>query len=54
MEIVPSQLQELSAIKIRVSRGKKKVVFKDDIYVSNSDAQRLMRYIKENFIASTK
>ena len=54
MEIVPSQWQESSAIKIRVSRGKKKVVFKDDIYVSNSDAQRLMRYIKENFIASTK
>jgi phosphoribosyl 1,2-cyclic phosphodiesterase len=54
MEIVPSESQnESSTIKIRVSRGKKDV-FKDDIYVSNTDAQRLRRYIKENFVAGTK
>ncbi len=58
LEIVPSQLQEQeqeqedssSIIKIRVYRGKKDV-FKDDIRVSNRDAQRLKRFIKENFIA---
>ena len=51
MEIVPSKSQEeeSSTIKIRVSRGAKKNVFKDDIYVSNNDAQRLRRFIKENF-----
>jgi hypothetical protein len=54
IEIVPSESQnESSTIKIRVSRGKKDV-FKDDIYVSNTDAQRLRRYIKENFVAGTK
>jgi hypothetical protein len=43
MEIVPSRSQEekeASAIKIRVFRGSKNV-FKDDILVSNSDAERL-------------
>src|SRR6187200_617421 len=51
MEIVPSKSQEeeSSTIKIRVSRGAKKNVFKDDIYVINNDAQRLRRFIKENF-----
>ena len=50
MEIVPSKSQdESSIIRIRVSRGAKKDVFKDDIYVSNNDAQRLRRFIKENF-----
>jgi phosphoribosyl 1,2-cyclic phosphodiesterase len=55
MEIVPSKSQdESSTIRIRVSRGAKKDVFRDDIYVSNNDAQRLRRFIKENFpIAST-
>ena len=51
MELVPSQTQEEQAsaiIKIRVYRGKKNV-FKDNILVSNSDAQRLKRFIKENF-----
>jgi phosphoribosyl 1,2-cyclic phosphodiesterase len=53
MEIVPSKSQEEACvIKIRVSRGKKNV-FKDDIFVSNSDAQRLKKYIKENFVAAT-
>jgi phosphoribosyl 1,2-cyclic phosphodiesterase len=50
MEIVPSKSQdESSIIRIRVSRGAKKDVFKDDIYVSNNYAQRLRRFIKENF-----
>jgi phosphoribosyl 1,2-cyclic phosphodiesterase len=55
MEIVPSKSQEESStIRIRVSRGAKKDVFRDDIYVSDNDAQRLRRFIKENFpIAST-
>ena len=55
MEVVPSESQkESSTIKIRVSKGSKKDVFKDDIYVNNTDAQRLRRYIKENFVACTK
>ncbi|MFL6472326.1 MAG: MBL fold metallo-hydrolase [Nitrososphaeraceae archaeon] len=54
MEIVPSKSQEEACvIKIRVARGKKKNVFQDDIFVSNSDAQRLKKYIKENFVAAT-
>ena len=57
-EIVPSQPQpqgqkdSFSIIKIRVYRGKKDV-FKDDVYVSDMDAQRLKRFIKENFIAAS-
>ncbi|MGB6626880.1 MAG: hypothetical protein WBE61_01965, partial [Nitrososphaeraceae archaeon] len=55
MEIVRAQSQnESSIIKIRVSKGAKKDVFKDDIYVNNTDAQRLKLYIKENFVAGTK
>ena len=54
MEIVPSKSQEEACvIKIRVARGKKNV-FQDDIFVSNSDAQRLKKYIKENFDAAAK
>jgi phosphoribosyl 1,2-cyclic phosphodiesterase len=53
LEIAPSQEQEdFSTIKIRVSRGKKDV-FKDDVYVCNRDAQRLKRFIKENFVVIT-
>jgi hypothetical protein len=48
VEIVPSQSAEASTIKISAFRGKKNV-FKDDILVSNTDAQRLKRFIKENF-----
>jgi hypothetical protein len=49
MEIVSSQSAEAaSTIKIRAFKGKKNV-FKDDILVSNVDAQRLKRFIKENF-----
>ena len=55
MEIVRAESQnESSTIKIRVSKGAKKDVFKDDIYVNNTDAQRLKLYIKENFVAGTK
>jgi hypothetical protein len=55
MEIVASKSkEEACVIKIRVSRGKKKNVFQDDIFVSNSDAQRLKKYIKENFVAAAK
>ena len=54
MEIVASKSkEEACVVKIRVSRGKKKNVFQDDIFVSNSDAQRLKKYIKENFVAAT-
>jgi hypothetical protein len=54
MEIVASKSkEEACVIKIRVSRGKKNL-FKDDIFVSNSDAQRLKKYIKENFVAAAK
>jgi major membrane immunogen (membrane-anchored lipoprotein) len=52
LQIVPSRTQEekeAAAIKIRVFRGKKKNVFKDDILVSDSDAERLKRFIKDNF-----
>ncbi|MFL6419818.1 MAG: MBL fold metallo-hydrolase [Nitrososphaeraceae archaeon] len=52
MEIVSKSEEEACVIKIRVSRGKKNL-FKDDIFVSNSDAQRLKKYIKENFVAAT-
>ena len=56
LQIVPSHPQEQedssSTIKIRVSRGKKDV-FNDDIYVSNRNAQRLKRFIKENFACIT-
>jgi hypothetical protein len=54
IEIVSSQLQEeASVVRMRVYKGKKNV-FKDDILINNSDAQRLRRYIKENFVAATK
>jgi phosphoribosyl 1,2-cyclic phosphodiesterase len=55
MEIIPSKSQEESStIRIWVSRGAKKDVFRDDIYISDNDAQMLRRFIKENFpIAST-
>ncbi|MFL6376475.1 MAG: MBL fold metallo-hydrolase [Nitrososphaeraceae archaeon] len=54
MEIVSSKSEEEACvIKIRVSRGKKNL-FKDDIFVSNSDAQRLKKYIQENFAAAKR
>jgi phosphoribosyl 1,2-cyclic phosphodiesterase len=39
-------------IKVRASKGKKNV-FNDDIIINASDAQRLKKYIKENFKPST-
>ena len=55
MELLPSDSQkESSTIREPVSKGAKKDVFKDDIYVKNTDAQRLRRYIKENFDVGTK
>ena len=54
MEII-LQSQEASIIRINIFRGKKKKdVFKDDILIKNIDAQRLKRYIKENFIADIR
>jgi phosphoribosyl 1,2-cyclic phosphodiesterase len=54
MEIVPSKSQEEACvIKIRVAKGKKNV-FQDDIFLSNSDAQRLKKYIQENFAAAKR
>ena len=38
-------------INVRASKGKKNV-FNDDILVNSTDAQRLKRYINENFIPS--
>jgi hypothetical protein len=53
MEILPSQSKEAAcAIRIVVFKGKKNL-FKDDILLNNIDAQRLRRYIRENFIATT-
>jgi hypothetical protein len=54
MEIVSLQSREEdSIIRMRIYKGKKNV-FKDDILIKNSDAQRLRRYVKENFIAARK
>jgi phosphoribosyl 1,2-cyclic phosphodiesterase len=49
MEIITKTENEY-AIKVRATKGKKKNVFNDDILINSSDAQRLERYIKENFI----
>ena len=49
MEIIAKTESEY-AIKVRATKGKKKNVFNDDILINSSDAQRLERYIKENFI----
>ena len=54
MEIISLQSREEdSIIRMRIYKGKKNV-FKDDILIKNSDAQRLRRYIKENFVAARK
>ena len=53
MELLPSQSKEAAcAIRIVVFKGKKNL-FKDDILLNNIDAQRLRRYIRENFVATT-
>jgi phosphoribosyl 1,2-cyclic phosphodiesterase len=50
IEITPMTGNEY-AITVRASKGKKNV-FSDDILISSTDAQRLKRYINENFIPS--
>ena len=47
MEITPKTENEY-IISVRASKGKKNV-FNDDILVNSTDAQRLKRYINENF-----
>ena len=48
IEIAPRSENEY-AIKARASKGKKKNVFNDEILISNRDAERLNKYIRENF-----
>ena len=48
MEITPKTENEYS-VGVRASKGKKNV-FNDDILVNSTDAQRLKRYISENFM----
>ncbi|HEY6883761.1 MAG TPA: MBL fold metallo-hydrolase [Nitrososphaeraceae archaeon] len=48
IEIAPRSENEY-AIKARASKGKKKNVFNDEIWISNTDAERLKKYIQENF-----
>jgi phosphoribosyl 1,2-cyclic phosphodiesterase len=48
MEIVPAT-ENKYAIKVRASKGKKKNVFNDDIMITRTDAEKLKRYIKDNF-----
>jgi hypothetical protein len=52
MEINPKTENEY-AISVRVSKGKKNI-FSDDILVNSTDAQRLKRYINENFMPNPK
>jgi phosphoribosyl 1,2-cyclic phosphodiesterase len=53
MEISPSESlekeKESSTVRIHVFK-KKKTVFKDDILISKKDANRLRRYLRENFV----
>ena len=49
MEIVPTT-ENKYAIKVRASKGKKKNVFNDDIMITSTDAEKLKRYIKDNFM----
>ena len=37
-------------INAKASKGKKKNVFNDEILISNTDAERLKKYIKDNFM----
>ena len=52
MEIVSTQSREAAyAVRIIVFKGKKNL-FKDDILLNDIDAERLRRYIRENFIGN--
>ena len=48
IEIAPRSENE-NIIKARASKGKKKNVFNDEILISSTDAERLKKYIQENF-----
>ncbi len=48
MEIAPRSENEY-VINARASKGKKKNVFNDEILISHTDAERLKKYIKDNF-----
>jgi hypothetical protein len=48
---ITSKTENEYAISVRASKGKKNV-FNDDILVNSIDAQRLKRYINENFMSS--
>ena len=48
IEIAPRSENEY-VINARASKGKKKNVFNDEILISNIDAERLKKYIKDNF-----
>ena len=52
IEITPKTENEY-AINVRASKGKKNI-FSDDILVNSTDAQRLKRYINENFMPNPK
>ena len=52
IEITPKTENEY-AISVRASKGKKNI-FSDDILVNSTDAQRLKRYINENFMPNPK
>ena len=47
IEIAPTSENEY-VINARASKGKKKNVFNDEILISNADAERLKKYIREN------
>ena len=53
IEIVPTS-ENKYAIRIRASKGKKKSVFNDDIMISSTEAEKLKRYIKDNFLPFAK
>jgi hypothetical protein len=48
---ITSKTENEYVISVRASKGKKNV-FNDDILVNSTDAQRLNRYINENFISN--
>ena len=49
IEIIPKS-ENGYVIDARASKGKKKNVFNDEILISNTDAERLKKYIKDNFM----
>ena len=49
MEIVPKTANQY-VINTRTSKWKKKNVFNDEILISSTDAQRLKKYINDNFM----